>query len=146
MFAKKNIVLNHKSMTFNCDSRILFLLLGLFFFLNGSKSIAAEVINNLNFDFYSQENGLSNIQIHCIRQDKKGWMWFNQSSNQEIWDIFQDDDETLWIGTYANGLLTVNPNALELKQLTLDSVNDRNIGLEITLLVAILSFLTIVSL
>jgi len=133
-------------MTLNRSRKILFLLFGLFLFIDGSKSIAAVVINNLNFDFYSQENGLSNNQIHCIRQDKRGWMWFNQSSNQEIWDIFQDDDETLWIGTYANGLLTVNPNALELKQLTLDSENDRNIGLEITLLVAILSFLTIVSL
>jgi len=263
---------------------ILFLLTGLVPFLSGSKSNAAEVINNLNFDFYSQENGLSNNQIHCIHQDKKGWMWFgtsqgvcrfdgykftvfkndpedstslkgnlvrtifedrkgqlwigtengglnkfnrekenfqhlfytgdhpllkdatvtsinedsignlwvgtstdlyrienenklseikpsnlnslseyfrviksdrsgkiwlgtnnglflydpknnqiqkinlsqNQTSNQEIWDIFHDDDGILWIGTYANGLLTINPITLEVKQLTLDSENDRN--------------------
>jgi len=284
MFAKTNTIWNHKSIIPSRIRNILFLLLGLFLFLNGSKSIAAVVTNNLNFDFYSQENGLSNNQIHCIRQDKKGWMWFgtsqgicrfdgykftvfkndpedstslkgnlvrtifedrkgqlwigtengglnkfnrekenfqhlfysgdqpllkdatvtsinedsignlwvgtsthlyrienenklseikpantsslseyfrviksdrsgriwlgtnnglylynpknnqiqkinlsqNQSSNQEIWDIFQDDDGTLWIGTYSNGLLTVNPFTLEVKQLTLDSENDRN--------------------
>src|SRR5665647_3690283 len=50
----------------------------------------------------------------------------NQTSNQEIWDIFHDDDGILWIGTYANGLLTINPITLEVKQLTLDSENDRN--------------------
>jgi len=271
-------------MTINRNWIIHFLLIGLLPFLIGSKSNAAVVINNLNFDFYSQENGLSNNQIHCIHQDKKGWMWFgtsqgvcrfdgykftvykndpedstslkgnlvrtifedrkgqlwigtengglnkfnrekenfqqmfytgdhpllkdvtvtsinedsignlwvgtsahlyrienenklseiipanrsglseyfrviksdrsgkiwlgtnnglylydpknnqiqkinlsqSQSSNQEIWDIFPDEDGTLWIGTYANGLLTVNPVTLEVKQLTLDAENDRN--------------------
>ena len=30
------------------------------------KSSAIDVINNLSFDFYSQEQGLSNNQIHCV--------------------------------------------------------------------------------
>jgi signal transduction histidine kinase/ligand-binding sensor domain-containing protein/DNA-binding response OmpR family regulator len=50
----------------------------------------------------------------------------NLSSNQEIWDIYKDEDGTLWIGTYAYGLLTVNPGTLEVKQLILDAENDRS--------------------
>ncbi len=273
-----------KVLTINGNKGYILLLSGLLLLLTGSKLIATEVINNLNFDFYSQENGLSNNQIHCIRQDKKGWMWFGTSqgicrfdgykftvfkndpedstslkgnlvrtifedkkgqlwigtengglnkfnrekenfqhlfysgdhplltdatvtsinedstgnlwigtsthlyrienenglseikpsnlygfseyirviecdksgkiwlgtnnglffydpknnriqkidlhqsltSNQEIWDIFLDNDGALWIGTYANGLLTINPITLEVKQLTLDSENDRS--------------------
>ena len=284
MIPEKTTFKNCKTMIIRLNGRILFLLFSLMLLLSGSRSNAAEVINNLNFDFYSQENGLSNNQIHCILQDKKGWMWFgtsagvcrfdgykftvfkndpedstslkgnlvrtifedrkgqlwvgtengglnkfnrekenfqqlfysgnqpflknatvtsinedstgnlwvgtsshlyrienenklteikpknlsalseyfrviksdgsgriwlgtnsglyvydpknnliqkinlpqNQISNQEIWDIFPDADGTLWIGTYANGLLTVNPFTLEVKQLTLDSENDRN--------------------
>ncbi len=75
MISEKYTFENHKTMTINGKGKLLFLLFGLLFFLHGSLN-ATEVINNLNFDFYSQENGLSNNQIHCIHQDKKGWMWF----------------------------------------------------------------------
>jgi len=264
-----------------CGIKIILLLAVIFFSI---VSKGTQVVNNLNFDFFSQENGLSNNQIHCIHQDYKGWMWFgtsqgvcrfdgykftvfrndpedstslkgslvrtifedskrqlwigtengglnkfnrekenfhhffssgatpflkgatvnyihedqtgilwvgtsthldkivrennlteiepvnlkgfseyirviksdlsgriwlgtnnglflydpkknlikkislpqNPSSNQEIWDIYTDEDGTLWIGTYANGLLTVNSNTLEVKKLILDSENDRS--------------------
>lgn len=48
------------------------------------------------------------------------------SSNAEIWEIFGDEDGTFWIGTYANGLFTVNPVTLEVKHLILDPDNDRS--------------------
>ncbi|MEI6275314.1 MAG: two-component regulator propeller domain-containing protein, partial [Prolixibacteraceae bacterium] len=48
-------------------------------FLSPQKSVAVDVVNNLRFDFYSQEHGLSNSQIHCVLQDKKGWMWIGTS-------------------------------------------------------------------
>jgi len=46
------------------------LILGFFFLLifKASTSEGIDVVNNLNFDFYSQEHGLSNSQIHSIIQ------------------------------------------------------------------------------
>jgi signal transduction histidine kinase/ligand-binding sensor domain-containing protein/DNA-binding response OmpR family regulator len=92
----------------------------------GTTGIA--VVNNLNFDFYSQENGLSNNQIHCILQDKKGWMWFGTSQGVCRFDgykftifkndpedstslkgnlvrtIFEDQKGQIWVGTENGGL------------------------------------------
>lgn len=89
-------------------------------------------VNNLNFDFYSQENGLSSNQIHCIHQDKKGWMWFGTSQGVCRFDgykftvfkndpddstnlkgslvrtIFEDQKGQLWIGTENGGLNKFN--------------------------------------
>lgn len=89
-------------------------------------------VNNLNFDFYSQENGLSNNQIHCIHQDKKGWMWVGTSQGICRFDgykftvfkndpedstslkgnlvraIFEDSKGQLWVGTENGGLNKFN--------------------------------------
>ena len=112
--------------------RSLFLLFGLLLFFAGSRMAAAEEVNNLNFDFYSQENGLSNNQIHCILQEKKGWMWFGTSQGVCRFDgykftvfknypedstslrgnlvrtIFEDHKGQLWIGTENGGLNKFN--------------------------------------
>ena len=106
----------------------LIVLLFLLSFLPVLKSKNIDVVNNLNFDFYSQENGLSNNQIHCILQDKKGWMWFGTSQGVCRFDgykftVFKNDPEDssslkgnlvrtiyedrkgqLWIGTENGGL------------------------------------------
>ncbi len=98
------------------------------FFLQLHKSNAVEVVNNLSFDFYSQEHGLSNNQIHCALQDKKGWMWFGTSQGVCRFDgyrftvfkndpddstslkgnlvrvIYEDHKGQLWIGTEDGGL------------------------------------------
>ena len=95
--------------------------------LPGSTKAIGNV-NNLSFDFYSQEDGLSNNQIHCILQDKKGWMWFGTSQGINRFDgynftvfahnpddstslrgnlvrvIFEDSKERLWVGTEQGGL------------------------------------------
>src|SRR5665648_431910 len=132
MIFEKTTLKNCRTMIINRIWIILFLLTGLVPFLSGSKSNAAEVINNLNFDFYSQENGLSNNQIHCIHQDKKGWMWFGTSQGVCRFDgykftvfkndpedstslkgnlvrtIFEDSKGQLWIGTENGGLNKFN--------------------------------------
>jgi ligand-binding sensor domain-containing protein len=104
----------------------------LFFIFQSAGAKGAMVINNLNFDFYSQENGLSNNQIHCILQDKKGWMWFGTSQGVCRFDgykftvfknnpddstslkgnlvrtIFEDSKGQLWMGTENGGLNKFN--------------------------------------
>jgi len=101
-------------------------------FLQGNSLAGISVVNNLNFDFYSQENGLSNNQIHCVLQDKKGWMWFGTSQGVCRFDgykftvfkndpedstslqgnlvrtIFEDHKGQLWIGTENGGLNKFN--------------------------------------
>ena len=91
-----------------------------------------NVINNLSFDFYSQEQGLSNNQIHCILQDKKGYMWFGTSQGVCRFDgyrftvfkndpedscslrgnlvrvIYEDQKGQIWIGTENGGLNKFN--------------------------------------
>lgn len=108
------------------------ILIGVLSFFLPLKSTGAGVVNNLNFDFYSQEHGLSNNQIHCILQDKKGWMWFGTSQGVCRFDgykftvfkndpedstslkgnlvraIFEDSKGQLWVGTEDGGLNKFN--------------------------------------
>ena len=110
----------------------MFMLLCCVFFLATIKLFGIETINNLNFDFYLQENGLPNNLIHCIHQDKKGWMWFGTSQGVCRFDgykftvfkndpedetslkgnlvrtIFEDRKGQLWVGTENGGLNKFN--------------------------------------
>lgn len=103
-----------------------------FLFLLTLNVSGFDVINNLNFDFYSQENGLSNNQIHSILQDKRGWMWFGTSQGACRFDgykftvfkndpddstslkgnlvrvIYEDRKGQLWFGTENGGLNKFN--------------------------------------
>lgn len=125
----KRKLLNLKISNFLRFGRLLFV--GVFV-LNFSPAWAVEVVNNLNFDFYSQENGLSNNQIHCALQDREGWMWFGTSQGVCRFDgykftvfkndpedtaslrgnlvrtIFEDRAGQLWIGTENGGLNKFN--------------------------------------
>ncbi len=98
------------------------------------KVNAIDVANNLSFDFYSQEHGLSNNQIHSVLQDKKGWMWIGTSQGVCRFDgyrftifkndpddstslkgnlvriIYEDSKGQLWIGTENGGLNKFNRN------------------------------------
>jgi len=107
---------------------ILVVLIGFLFLFLTFNSTATGVVNNLNFDFYSQEHGLSNNQIHCILQDKQGWMWFGTSQGVCRFDgykfttfkndpedstslkgnlvrvMFEDSKGQLWMGSENGGL------------------------------------------
>jgi len=129
MVAENKITKNFRTIFFVASNYVLFFIL---FFLQSVGSKGIELVNNLNFDFYSQENGLSNNQIHCTLQDKKGWMWFGTSQGVCRFDgykftvfkndsedsttlkgnlvrtIFEDSKGQLWIGTENGGLNKFN--------------------------------------
>lgn len=106
----------------------LFLFLLLILQVVPIPSKAFEVVNNLSFDLFSQEHGLSNNQIHCVLQDRKGWLWIGTSQGVCRFDgyrftvfkndpedttslkgnlvrvIFEDKKGRLWMGTEKGGL------------------------------------------
>ncbi len=95
---------------------------------NISSSNKNDIYEDLMFDRISIENGLSQITVHAILQDSKGFIWFgtedglnrydgysflvyrndpsdlNSISDNFIWTIFEDSDSNLWIGTNGGGL------------------------------------------
>ena len=132
MIIEDNTNNERKPLFFSKSMNVVFLLFCSLFLLITSKTFGIEVVNNLNFDFYSQEHGLSNNQIHAILQDKKGWMWFGTSQGVCRFDgyhftvfkndpedstslkgnlvraIFEDRKGQLWIGTENGGLNKFN--------------------------------------
>ncbi len=84
--------------------------------------------NTFRFEYYSQEDGLSNNQVHCSFQDKRGFMWFGTSQGISRFDgyrftrfvnqpgdtsslkgnlvrvIFENSQGELFVGTENGGL------------------------------------------
>jgi signal transduction histidine kinase/ligand-binding sensor domain-containing protein/AraC-like DNA-binding protein/ActR/RegA family two-component response regulator len=84
--------------------------------------------DNLVFDNYTTEDGLSNNMVQCAFQDSKGWMWFGTNQGLDRFDgykfvefkqvpddtlsmrgalvraISEDNQGNLWVGTANGGL------------------------------------------
>ncbi|HNX55403.1 MAG TPA: two-component regulator propeller domain-containing protein [Prolixibacteraceae bacterium] len=115
-----------------------------------------ESINKLSFDFYSQENGLSNNQIHSILQDRRGWMWFGTSQGACRFDgykftafkndpddstsikgnlvrvIYEDKKGQLWFGTENGGLNKFNREKEHFSHLFYSGENSLLRGVSVT--------------
>lgn len=98
---------------------------------------------NIAFDHYNKERGLSNDHISCLVQDQRGFLWIgttnglnrfdgyqflvftnsqqdsNSLSSNEINCIFEARDSTLWIGT-RGGLNIFDPGTQKFQSITLD--------------------------
>lgn len=77
----------------------------------------------IEFERYSLEQGLSHPAVYCIMQDKKGFVWVGTQNGLNCWDghsftvyrhdptdsttlshnfvrsMYEDDEGRLWIGT-----------------------------------------------
>ncbi|MCB0456518.1 MAG: two-component regulator propeller domain-containing protein [Flavobacteriaceae bacterium] len=95
--------------------------------------------NLLTFKHTSIDDGLSQNTVNCIYQDKLGFMWFgtqdglnrfdgyqylhfknersnpNSLSDNYIWELYEDDANTLWIGTFGGGLNSMDLTTGEIK-------------------------------
>ncbi|MHB9055978.1 MAG: hybrid sensor histidine kinase/response regulator [Paludibacteraceae bacterium] len=89
------------------------------------------------FEHFNIDNGLSQNTVHCILQDRQGFMWFGTkdglnrfdgksfkvfkfSQNKVLKDnvfrnIIQDKDDNIWVGT-DDGLFIYNPHNEVFKQ------------------------------
>lgn len=95
-------------------------------------SLKAEVPSFARFDKLTQDDGLSSNRVHCILQEKSGWMWFGTSLGLDRYDgyqftkfrngitgigslrgelvrhIFEDKNNHIWVGTELGGLNLFN--------------------------------------
>lgn len=94
------------------------------------------------FKHFTIDDGLSQNSVNCIFQDKKGFIWFgtqdglnrydgygfrqyrtersnpNTLSNNYIWDLYEDEENTLWIATFGGGLNSLNLETGKIKVYT----------------------------
>jgi signal transduction histidine kinase/ligand-binding sensor domain-containing protein/DNA-binding response OmpR family regulator len=87
--------------------------------------------------------------IRVIAFDKKGRLWLgtnnglfffkpetneiqafdlpikSSSQNREIWEIYIDDDGSIWTGTYSNGIFIIDPESLNARKIILDPYAER---------------------
>lgn len=99
----------------------------LIFFCGNFNSLPSQN-KEIKFEHLTPEMGLSQVTVHCILQDSKGFLWFgtedglnkydgynftifrhnendtNSISDNFIWTICEDSNQDLWIGTSNGGL------------------------------------------
>lgn len=104
------------------------------------------------FEHLSIENGLSQNTVHSIIQDSKGFMWFateeglnkhdgytciiyrnrrtdtNTLSDNFLWTLFEDSDNTIWIGTNNGGLNSFNEEDETFTRYQYNSENPKSIS------------------
>ena len=101
-----------------------------FYFCFGLHLISqVNEFDNLSFEHLSIEHGLSQITVHSILQDSRGFIWFgtedglnrydgynflvfrydqsdpNSIQDNFIWELFEDSRNNLWIGTNSGDFI-----------------------------------------
>jgi len=106
----------------------------------------------LQFSRLTQAEGLSNKNINCIIQDRKGFMWFGTNDGLNRYDgytfaiyrtspkdstsigsnfitcLFEDNSGLLWIGTKGGGLNIYDPNTEKFTRFLHDINNPNSIS------------------
>ncbi len=108
--------------------------------------------NNIHFENISVEQGLSQISVNCLLQDRNGFMWFgtldglnkyngynfkiyqyeikdpSTLSHNSILSIFEDRSGLIWIGTDGGGLNRYDPKTNQFKHYKYDPQNAHSIS------------------
>ena len=101
--------------------------------LSGLNLISEAQPRSIQFDHLSVDDGLPHTTVTCIIQDHLGFMWFGtlnglcrydgynikiflndpedstSISNNQVWTIFEDSYNRLWVGTRGGGINLYNP-------------------------------------
>lgn len=107
--------------------------------------------NLIKFDHYSLEQGLSQVSVNCIIQDKYGFLWIGTDdglnkfdgykftvyrnnpedetslSRNHIWSIYEDKAGNLWIGTFGGGLNKFNRHTEKFEHFYADKENTNSL-------------------
>ena len=114
---------------------LLFSVLFCFLFCSQGFSLPYEI----TFMRYTMDNGLSNNSVHCVLEDKDGFMWFGTEeglnrfdgyffktinadkneilhlSDKRIRCLMQDHTGIIWIGTAEGGINRFEPDEYKIK-------------------------------
>jgi signal transduction histidine kinase/ligand-binding sensor domain-containing protein len=120
----------------NCLYVVIFFLFSLVFSTKAQKNTP---YNELRFEQFTIDHGLSSNTVNCFLQDKQGFIWIGTSSGLNRFDgyhfkiyqhdptdstsisagdincIYQDDEGMLWIGTGSGGLNRFDPQTEKFK-------------------------------
>lgn len=112
----------------NIKKRFSIILFSLAVLISGNIFPQNLQYNKIVFERLSIENGLSQITVHSILKDSKGFLWFgtedglnrydgnnfviyqndindtNSISDNFVWSLFEDSEKNIWIGTNGGGL------------------------------------------
>ena len=96
----------------------------------GLDSFEGNFVRNLHFDYngilwVGTNDGLFtyNPETNIIEPFS---LPFQTSQSKEIWEIFVDDEGTIWVGTYSAGLFTISPDDYLVSQVLLSPDVNRN--------------------
>jgi signal transduction histidine kinase/ligand-binding sensor domain-containing protein/DNA-binding response OmpR family regulator len=98
--------------------------------MSDSKSFEGNFVRNLQTDqngilWVGTNDGLFtyNPKTNLIERFQ---LPFHANQNKEIWEIFLDDEGTIWVGTYSSGLFTISPQDHLVSSVLLDPDVNRN--------------------
>lgn len=133
----------------------LLLVLLVFYLLPGTyaqNSVSSGHYEDLQFEHLSIEHGLSQINVHSILQDTKGFLWFGTEdglnrydgynfviyrnelndpttiSDNFIWSLAEDSNGNIWIGTNSGGLYRYSYETDSFNRFVYDSANVNTIS------------------
>ncbi|MBN2013085.1 histidine kinase [candidate division KSB1 bacterium] len=126
---------------------LAFTLVWMFFVSLQSTSAIIPASDNLKFDRYTTDQGLSHSKVNCILQDRQGFLWFGTNEGLNRFDgynfsvyqkepqkgndlsanlircIIEDKNGMIWIGTEAGGVNICNLYMNQFQYLKADSTS-----------------------